>query len=118
MRRDGNRSAEKLILLRQGCGATRKLKSRVRNESDVGGPAFAKASSSARSFLLRARLRRDQPSLRLRLGKRDGSASKTARQAEVSGHQSLLIWRAAERRRGPSCESFVGNWCVFYSLRA
>ena len=37
MRRDGNRSAEKLILLRQGCGATRKLKSRVRKESDVGG---------------------------------------------------------------------------------
>jgi len=31
MRRNGNRSAEKLILLRQGCGATRKLKSRVRN---------------------------------------------------------------------------------------
>ena len=35
------------------------------------------------------------------------------------GHVAeILIWRAAERRRGPGCESFAGNWCVFYSLRA
>ena len=61
MRRDGNRSAEKLILLRQGCGATRKLKSRVGNESDVGGPAFAKASARQAEVRCQPRNYRGRP---------------------------------------------------------
>ena len=86
MRRDGNRSAEKL-------------------KSEIAGAE-------------RIRRRRSAPKLS---GASDGSRSAAGdrRSATNLGHVAeILIRRAAGHRRGRGYESFAGNSCVFYLLRA